>query len=121
MATVYHLNRETRRKAKQGIRLPKKNNTLLSVAELREISKEVDSLKNIDYSELIVPLVVLFDCPVDYPDDIVARVFNLDNPTNMFVRYETIDDARKDAVEAGFSRLIPRDEKDPPYIIETYM
>ena len=121
MTKVYHLNREARRKAGKGIKLPKKNNTFLSVEELREISREADSLVNVDYSDLIYPIIVVFEPPVDFPDDIIARVFNIDNPTDIFVKYETVEDAREDARKAGFQRLIPRSPLDSPYILESYI
>ena len=121
MDKVYHLNREARRNAGKGIKLPKKNDTLLSGKELREISKEMESLTKVDFSDMRFPIAVLYDRPVDYPDSIVARVFEMDNPTNIFVRYETVEDARNDALKAGFRNLIPKDEKDPPYIIESYI
>ena len=36
----------------------------------------VESLQQVDFSELDLPLVTIYEKPLDFPDDFVARVWD---------------------------------------------
>lgn len=51
----------------------------------------------------------------------MARVFEMNHPTNIYVNYQSMDAARSDAIDAGFQTLVPHSKDDDPHIVETYM
>ena len=113
MAKIININRTERRKEER------KNRKILD--DLRKINRMVNSLTEVDFSDLKAPMITVYFNTIDFPGKIVARVFELQLPTNICVLYETMEDARDDAIEAGFQTLIPRSRTDDPNIVETYM
>ena len=99
MAKITTLNRETRRMVERHGRKARK--------AVEKITKVVDSLMQVNMSDLKMPVIVVFDKPSDYPDNIVAI-------------YDSIDHARADAYGAGFGMMLPRSEEDDPVILESY-
>lgn len=82
----------------------------------------MESMRQVDFSDLIFPLIVVYRKPKDYPDAYVARVWegarNL--PTNTLIKRETLQEIRKDLRAAGFTtRLTPAAED--PVIVETWL
>ena len=63
------------------------------------INKKVDSLNLVDLSDMKFPIVVVYNRPLDFPDKIIARVWegSINKPTNVYCEYDNIDDCRKDA------------------------
>ena len=52
--------------------------------------KRVPTLNLVDYSDIKVPLVVIYDSPKDFPGKVVARVWDgeKNRPTNVYCEYE---------------------------------
>ncbi len=77
--------------------------------------KRVPTLNLVDYSDIKVPLVVIYDSPKDFPGKVVARVWNgeKNRPTNVYCEYEVMS--------AGFIFKFPRTPEDDACIVETYM
>lgn len=46
-------------------------------------------MKGIDFSGLVLPIIVVYKNPEDYPNDCVARVFDLERPTNVIIVKES--------------------------------
>ena len=113
MNNIINFNREARRRAAKE--------TKKQIDEYKKINKRVNSLTEVDFSELKIPLITVFHNTVDFPGQIVARVFEMNHPTNIYVSYQSMEDARSDAIDAGFQTLIPRSKDDDPHIVETYM
>lgn len=113
MGEIYQFNRSERRKAKKDVKK--------ALEAWRRTNREVENMTQVDFSGLKFPLIVLFNSPADFPGQIVARVFDTDRPTNIFTRYETLDEAREDAKAAGFSTVVPRCDKDDSAIVESYI
>ena len=112
MAKITTLNRETRRMVERHGRKARK--------AVEKITKVVDSLMQVNMSDLKMPVIVVFDKPSDFPDNIVARIFDCDKPTNIVAIYDSIDHARADAYGAGFGMMLPRSDVDDPVILESY-
>lgn len=81
----------------------------------------VDSLKNVDFSEMKFPIVVLYDHPADFPGDYIARVYDIRNgkviPTNVAIRHKDLRELKEDVFCSGFQTFIPRSEEDARCII----
>ncbi len=83
----------------------------------------MESMRQVDFSDLRFPLIAVYKKPKDYPDAYVARVWegarNL--PTNTLIKRETLQEIRKDIKSAGFTiRLTPAEGEDP-VIVETWL
>ena len=76
------------------------------------INKPVPTLNLVDYSEMKMPVVVVYDSPLDFPGKVIARVY---------CQYETIAQCEKDAMSAGFIMKFPRSLSDDTHIVATYM
>lgn len=78
------------------------------------------SLEQADLSRLIVPMLVIYARPVDYPEEFVVRVWDgAAGPTNLFWIAETLEEARA-AIPARF-KVLARSESDDPVIVESYV
>lgn len=76
-----------------------------------------------DYSDIKVPLVVIYDSPKDFPGKVVARVWDgeKNRPTNVYCEYENLKRCEADVMSAGFIFKFPRTPEDDACIVETYM
>lgn len=66
-----------------------------------------------------MPLVVIYRCPKDDPEHIVARAFDVDRPTELVRSVDTLDQAR--ALIPDEMVCIPRMPNDDPCIVETWV
>lgn len=87
------------------------------------LNKPVPTLNLVDYSEMKMPVVVVYDSPLDFPGKVIARVWeaSVNRPTNVYCQYETIAQCEKDAMSAGFIMKFPRSLSDDTHIVATYM
>jgi hypothetical protein len=74
---------------------------------------------NVDFSEIKSAMIVIYDHPKDYPNSYVARIWDMDKPTNVVVANENIYVLRK---------LIPKNmgcinkfETDDPCMLEIWL
>jgi len=91
------------------------------IEKLKKINRSVESLCDVDFSGLKFPVIVLFNRPLDFPDGLVARIFELERPTNCVCEYRTVEEAREDAQRVGFTHIIPRSKNDDIHIVESYI
>lgn len=84
--------------------------------------KEAKTIREVDYSGLRIPAVVLYDRPKDFPEGIIGRVFELFNamPTDTYIRYSTIEDAEAD-LKGKTVAVFPREKTDAKAIVCTYL
>lgn len=85
-------------------------------------NKIVESLCQVDFSELSFPMITIYKKPLDFPDDFVARVWEGKGakPTNTMIKRSTIQEIRKDVMAAGFVTVFYRTEDDDPHIVENW-
>lgn len=83
----------------------------------------MESLCQVDFSELDFPLITVYEKPIDFPDDFVARVWDGKGPkpTNIVIKGSTVQEIRKEIAAAGFTTVFVRAEGDDPHIVETWM
>lgn len=80
----------------------------------------VDSVRQLDLSDLRFPIIVLYDRPSDYPNCFVARVHDVDRPTNTVVLSDNVTKLMKDLYDAGM-QFIPPSGRDPGHIIGSFV
>ena len=83
----------------------------------------VESMTLVDFSGLHIPAICVYDHPLDFPQKIVARPLELatGQMANFHTEYKTLEECRNDLAAAGFTVIIPRDQKDDRYIVETHL
>ncbi len=86
-------------------------------------NKIVESFRKVDFTGLFFPLVTIYEKPLDFPDDFVARVWDGKgpSPTNVMIKKSTLQEVREDIRAAGFREKIVRAEDDDPHIVETWI
>lgn len=86
-----------------------------------KINKIVNTLKEVDFKGLNMPMVVVYERPEDFPCKYVARVFELEKPTNVMIVRDTLHECREDITAAGFLVCMERSKGDKKSIVETWM
>lgn len=83
----------------------------------------IESLRQVDFSEVAFPLITVYEKPEDFPDDYVARAWDGKGPkpTNIMIKRKNLQEIREDIMAAGFATALPRAEDDDPHIVETWM
>lgn len=80
-------------------------------------------IRQFDYRRLTrqcrFPLIVVYCKPTDYPEQYVARVWDLNQPTRLVAIAETLDTIRE-AIPDGMTR-IPHTPGDDPCIEEVWI
>lgn len=82
----------------------------------------VPSVQNIDFSDMVLPGIVVYDHPEDFPDSYIARVweFKTNRPTNVAISNTDLNAIRDQARLAGFTPF-PRHPEDDPCIMEVWL
>lgn len=85
-------------------------------------NKKAESMTLVDFSEMKIPAICVYNRPADFPDKIIARVIECDTigMTNVYAEYDTLEDCQKDIAAAGFNIVVPRSPQDTLCIVETY-
>ena len=60
------------------------------------MQKRVESVKEIDFSGLKVPFVAVYQHPEDFPEKCVARIYELDKPTDTLMVKDTLEEIEMD-------------------------
>lgn len=67
-----------------------------------------------------LPIWVVYDHPLDWPDHYVARLWVGERPTGDMVLTFSLDALREHLADQGFVRL-DRNKEDDPVIVETWL
>jgi len=67
----------------------------------------------------VIPIMVVYKNPSDYPGKYVARLWSFGKPTEVVIVGDTLADVRS-AIPTGFIRLAPS-VGDDPVIVETWI
>ena len=79
------------------------------------------TLKDVDFSELIFPVAVIYNKPKDFPTCFAIRIFDGNKPTNVVFLSTNLEECRKELNKAGFALWCGRDKRDDKCIVETWM
>lgn len=84
--------------------------------------KKITSLTEVDFSEMKVPMIVIYNNTKDYPGTYVARVWEASEnaPTNCVLIGDNLNLLREDIHAAGFFTRYPRAAADDPVIVESW-
>lgn len=87
----------------------------------RNLSKVVDHIKDLDLSNLKMPIGVIYDKPLDYPNKFVIRIFDGTTATNAIILRESLEECREVCMVGGMHTIIPRAIDDDYCIVESWM
>lgn len=97
----------------------------MKVRKFYEQRQQVETLDLVDFSKLTVPMIVIYDKPLDFPESFIGRIWDIDKgkamPTNTFIVRDSIEEIREDILNAGFFYKFERAAGDDPSIVETWM
>jgi hypothetical protein len=80
------------------------------------------SFKDVDISEIGIAIIVVYDKPSDYTNNVVARIYDLNLPTDTLILKDDISEVRKDILSTfGNVMCFKREEEDDKDIIESYL
>lgn len=74
--------------------------------------KRVNSMSEVDLTGLSWPTVSVYRLPKDYPEKYVARVYDLDKPTNVVMIKDTLEELQEDIRKNTGLMYIPRCMED---------
>ena len=84
------------------------------------MNKLVKDFYSVDFSDLSMPLITIFFNPKDVPGKYVARVFDLNKPTDMMTIKDTLEDIRE-TIPPQFANRIPRTPEDHESVVEVWL
>lgn len=85
------------------------------------VDKRVESIKEIDFSGLKVPMIAVYKHPEDYPDKCVARVFDLDKPTNVVMVKMSVEEITMDINHNSGMIFLQRGAEDVPSLVGVWV
>lgn len=99
--------------------------TVLEYFERRKDMKTEEKLNpfcNVNYDNMILPSITIYNSPADYKGMYVARLFEtaIPVPLGTFATSDDIKDLRNMIQAAGFYFRVPRDIHDHPVVVETW-
>lgn len=80
----------------------------------------VHSISQIDLSDIRMPISAVYDRPADYPEHCIARLFDVDKPTNVILRRSTVKEMQRYFRQTTLM-FHPRDKGDPENLVGTWM
>lgn len=87
------------------------------------MDRKLVSFRQADFSNMSLPMITIYDHPLDYPNTYVARVWEAKilTPTNVVVCKKNLEELRKDIQAAGFTVRIDERLEYRPVILETWI
>lgn len=85
------------------------------------MDKRVASTYEVDFTGLKLPIIAVYQSPRDYPGCYVARVFDVDKPTNVIITRDNLEDLQQDIAEHTGMVFIPRSMEDGQQVIGTWI
>lgn len=83
--------------------------------------KVVKSIREIDLTGLRFPIIAIYKHPDDYPDKYVARIFDINRYTYTVILKDTLQELQEDISRNISKTFIPRDEKDEPCMVGSWI
>lgn len=83
--------------------------------------KRVESIQKVDFSGLKVPFVAVYKHPEDFPDKCVARIYELDKPTDTLMVKDTVEEIEADIRKHTGMTFLPRGTADAPSLVGVWM
>lgn len=86
------------------------------------MQKLINTFAQLDLSGVQMPIIVIYNSPKDYPGTYVARVWDMDKPTNIMMLKKKLSTIRED-IKAYLPNVVrlPKAQNDDPCIVETWI
>ena len=86
-------------------------------------SKVINSLREVNWKEIPIPMVVIYKSPLDFTEECVARVFNAKTgkATPFRILRKTVKECRENVHKSGFYVKLPRAKTDDKCIVESWI
>lgn len=85
-------------------------------------NKIVQSFSEVDMAGLKFPVIAVYDRPLDFPHQYVARIFDSDKPTNIILLRDSLSKIRED-IKLNLPQMVrlPRAGNDVGSLVETWI
>ena len=83
--------------------------------------KVVNSISEVDMSELLIPNIAVYKHTEGYPDSFVARVYDVDIPTNVIMIKDTLEEIQEDIQMHTGKEFFARGKEDVPALIGAWL
>ena len=83
--------------------------------------KRVESIQQVDFSGLKVPFIAVYKHPEDFPDKCVARIYELDKPTDTLIVKDTVEEIETDIRKCTGMTFMPRGTEDVQSLVGVWM
>lgn len=88
-----------------------------SYRELKKNDIVVNHLSEVDFSGIRVLFIAVYDHPLDYPDKVVARIYNMDKPTNVILLGDSEEEITEEIQKETCLVRFERGAGDDPVLI----
>ena len=84
--------------------------------------KIIQSFSEVDITELKVLIIAIYNRPLDFPEQYVARIFDGDKPTNVILLDSSLSHIRQE-IKFNFPKMVrlPKSKKDIETLVETWI
>lgn len=83
--------------------------------------KVIESITQTDMSDLTVPMIAVYENPLDHPDKCVARIFNADKPTDTVIVKESMEEIMDDIQNNTYMTFVLRGAEDPENLVGVWV
>ncbi len=83
--------------------------------------KQISSIQEVDFSGLRVPFIAVYQSPEDFPGRYVARIFELDKPTDTVIVKKTLPELQEEIQAHTGKTFIPRESGDVPCLVGVWI
>lgn len=81
----------------------------------------VNSMQEVDLGELLVPMIAVYDNPKDYQGSFVARIYDIDIPTNVVMVKNTLQEMEEDIKIHTGKEFFGRGKEDDETLVGVWM
>lgn len=83
--------------------------------------KRLESAREIEFKRLRMPIIAVYKSPQDYPGQYVARVFDVNQPTNVVIVKKDFIELQRDIEQNTDMIWLSRSPKDVIELIGTWI
>lgn len=91
------------------------------LAVLKLMNKKVNSITEVDLSSLRLPVAAVYEKPLDFPNNYVIRIFDVDKPTNVVMVKDTLEELMEDIAVHTNMTFLTRGPEDDEHLIGVWM
>ena len=81
------------------------------------MDKIVRSIKQVDMSDIYIPFIDVYENPEDYPGMCVARIFDMNRPTDTVIVRKTVKEINRDIKRHHDMIKVARTKDDVPSLV----